>query len=92
MKNRKISNISEVLLGIWSGICFDGWLFFALECKETEATIIGVVWMVAPVVAAFAYYIVISCLQSRKKAKAKEQAEQFIKNWTKLKFEEDKVA
>lgn len=92
MKNRKISNISEILLGVWTGICFDGWLFLALESRETEATIIAVAGMVVPIVTAFMYYIITNVLQLRKKVKAKKQAEQFIKNWAKLKFEEDKVA
>lgn len=91
MKNRK-KDISEILLGIWTGICFDGWLFLALESRETEATIIAAVWMAVPVAAAIMYYIITNVLQSRKKTKAKKQAEQFIKNWAKLKIEEDKVA
>lgn len=37
MSNKKKMDILETALGLWTGICFGGWLCNAIECKDAEA-------------------------------------------------------
>lgn len=86
MSNKK-KNILETALGLWTGICFGGWLCNAIECKDTEALLFAVAWIAVPAVILF-----VSFCQSRKKNKAKKQKEQFVKSWMKMEIKEDKAS
>lgn len=87
MSNKK-KNILETALGLWTGICFGGWLCNAIECKDTGALLCAVAWIVGPAVILF----FAGLCQARKKNKAKKQAEKFIENWAKFKIEKDKAS
>lgn len=84
----KKKDILETALGLWTGVCFSGWLCNAIECKDTEAMAFAVAWIVGP--AAILFFTAL--LQVRKKNKAKKQAEKFIENWAKFKIEKDKAS
>ncbi len=92
MKNKKKMDILETVLGLWTGICFGGWLCNAIECKDTEATVFVVAWITVPAVILFISGFAVSFWQSRKKNKAKKQKEQFVKSWMKMKIKEDKAS
>lgn len=87
MSNKK-KNILETALGLWTGICFGGWLCNAIECKDTEALLFAVAWIAGPAVILF----LAGFCQSRKKNKAKKQKEQFVKSWMKMEIKEDKAS
>lgn len=91
MSNKK-KNILETALGLWTGICFGGWLCNAIECKDTEALLFAVAWIAVPAVILFVSGFAVSFCQSRKKNKAKKQKEQFVKSWMKMEIKEDKTA
>lgn len=84
----KKKDILETALGLWTGVCFSGWLCNAIECKDTEAMAFAVAWIVGP--AAILFFTAL--LQVRKKNKAKKQAEKFIENSAKFEIEKDKVS
>lgn len=88
MRKKKKMDILETVLGLWTGICFSGWLCNAIECNDTEAMAFAVAWIAGPAAILF----LAGLWQVRKKNKAKKQAEQFIKNWAKFKIEEDKAS
>ena len=88
MSKKKKMDILETALGLWTGICFGGWLCNAIECKDTEALLFAVAWIAVPAVILF----IGGFWQSRKKNKTKKQKEQFVKSWMKMKIEEDKVS
>ena len=88
MSNKKKKDILETALGLWTGICFGGWMCNVIECKDTEALLCVVAWIAGSAVILF----FVGLWQVRKKNKAKKQAEQFIKNWAKFKIEEDKAS
>lgn len=88
MNNKKKRDILEIVLGLWTGICFGGWLCNAIECRDAEALLCAVVWIAGPAV----IFFLAGLLQVRKKNKAKKQAEKFIENWAKFKIEEDKAS
>ena len=88
MRNKKKRDISETAMGLWTGICFGGWLCNVIECKDTEALLCAVAWIVGPAV----IFFLAGLWQVRKKNKAKKQAEKFIENWAKFKIEEDKAS
>lgn len=88
MKKKKKMNILETALGLWTGICFGGWLCNVIECKDTEALLCVVAWIAGPAAILF----LAGLLQVRKKNKAKKQAEKFIENWAKFKIEKDKAS
>lgn len=87
MSNKK-KNILETALGLWTGICFGGWLCNAIECKDAEALLFAVAWIAGPAVILF----LAGLCQARKKNKAKKQAEKFIENWAKFEIKEDKAS
>lgn len=91
MSNKK-KNILETALGLWTGICFGGWLCNAIECKDTEALLFAVAWIAVPAVILFVSGFAVSFCQSRKKNKAKKQKEQFVKSWMKMEIKEDKAS
>lgn len=74
MNNKKKRDILETVLGLWTGICFGGWLCNAIECRDAEALLCAVVWIAGPVAILF----LVGLCQARKKNKAKKQAEKFI--------------
>lgn len=88
MSNKKKKDILEIVLGLWTGICFSGWLCNAIECKDTEAMAFAVAWIAGPAV----IFFLAGLWQVRKKNKAKKQAEKFIENWAKFKIEKDKAS
>lgn len=88
MSNKKKKDISETALGLWTGICFGGWLCNVIECKDTQAMVFAVAWIAGPV----AFLTLAGLWQVRKKNKAKKQAEKFIENWAKFKIEKDKAS
>lgn len=88
MSNKKKKDILETALGLWTGICFCGWLCNVIECKDTEALLCAVAWSVGPAVILF----LAGLWQVRKKNKAKKQAEKFIENWAKFEIKEDKAS
>lgn len=88
MGKKKKMNILETALGLWTGICFGGWLCNVIECKDTEALLFVVAWIAVPAVILF----LAGLWQVRKKNKAKKQAEKFIENWAKFKIEKDKAS
>lgn len=88
MSNKKKKDILEIVLGLWTGICFGGWLCNAIECKDTEAMAFSVAWIAGPAVILF----LAGLCQARKKNKAKKQAEKFIENWAKFEIKEDKAS
>ena len=88
MKNKKKKDILETALGLWTGICFVGWLCNVIECKDTEALLCAVAWIAVPAVILF----LAGLWQVRKRNKTKKQKEQFIENWAKFKIEEDKAS
>lgn len=88
MSNKKKMDILETALGLWTGICFGGWLCNAIECKDAEALLFAVAWIAGPAV----IFFLAGLWQVRKKNKAKKQAEKFIENWAKFKIEEDKAS
>ena len=92
MSNKKKKDILETAMGLWTGICFGGWLCNAIECKDAEATVFVVAWITVPAVILFISGFTVSFWHSRKKNKAKKQAEKFIENWAKFKIEEDKAS
>lgn len=85
---KKMSNKKETALGLWTGICFGGWLCNVIECKDAQAMVFAVVWIVGPAAILF----LAGLWQVRKKNKAKKQAEKFIENWAKFKIEKDKAS
>ena len=87
MRKKKKMDILETVLGLWTGICFSGWLCNAIECKDTEAMAFAVAWIAGPAV----IFFLAGLWQVRKKNKAKKQAEKFIENWAKFKIEKDKA-
>lgn len=88
MRKKKKMDILETVLGLWTGICFSGWLCNAIECKDTEAMAFAVAWIAGPAV----IFFLAGLWQVRKKNKAKKQAEKFIENWAKFKIEKDKAS
>ena len=92
MSNKKKMDILETALGLWTGICFGGWLRNAIEYKDTEALLFAVAWIAVPAVILFVSGFAVSFWQSRKKNKAKKQKEQFVKSWMKIEIKEDKTA
>lgn len=88
MRKKKKMDILETVLGLWTGICFGGWLCNVIECKDTEALLCVVVWIAGPA----AIFFLAGLWQVRKKNKAKKQAEKFIENWAKFKIEKDKAS
>ena len=88
MNNKKKRDILEIVLGLWTGICFGGWLCNAIECRDAEALLCAVVWIAGPAV----IFFLAGLWQVRKKNKAKKQAEKFIENWAKFKIEENKAS
>lgn len=88
MSNKKKMDILETVLGLWTGICFGGWLCNVIECKDTEALLFAVAWITVPA----AIFFLTGLWQVRKKNKAKKQAEKFIENWAKFKIEKDKTS
>lgn len=92
MSNKKKMDILETALGLWTGICFGGWLRNAIEYKDTEALLFAVAWIAVPAVILFVSGFAVSFWQSRKKNKAKKQKEQFVKSWMKMEIKEDKTA
>ena len=92
MSNKKKKDILEIVLGLWTGICFGGWLCNGIECKDAEALLFAVAWIAVPAVILFVSGFVASFCQSRKKNKAKKQKEQFVKSWMKMKIKEDKAS
>ena len=88
MSNKKKRDILEVGLGLWTGICFGGWLRNVIECKHAQAMVFAVAWIAGPAV----IFFLAGLWQVRKKNKAKKQAEKFIENWAKFKIEEDKAS
>lgn len=88
MRKKKKMDILETVLGLWTGICFSGWLCNAIECKDTEALLCVAAWIAGPAVILF----FAGLWQARKKNKAKKQAEKFIENWAKFKIEKDKAS
>lgn len=53
MSNKKKKDILETALGLWTGICFGGWLCNAIECRDAEALVCAVVWIAGPAVIFF---------------------------------------
>lgn len=88
MGNKKKKDILETALGLWTGICAGAWFWKVIECQDREAVLIAVAWIAGPAVILF----LAGLWQVRKKNKAKEQKEQFIKNWANFKIEEDKAS
>ena len=88
MRKKKKMDILETVLGLWTGICFCGWLCNVIECNDTEAMAFAVAWIAGPAAILF----LTGLLQVRKKNKAKKQAEKFIENWAKFKIEKDKAS
>ncbi len=88
MSNKKKRDILETALGLWTGICFGGWLCNAIECRDTEALLCAVAWIAGQVV----IFFLAGLWQVRKKNKAKKQKEQFVKSWMKMKIKEDKAS
>ena len=88
MSDKKKKDILETALGLWTGICFGGWLCNAIECNDTEALLFAVAWIAGPAV----ILLLAGLWQVRKRNKAKKQKEQFIENWAKFKIEEDKAS
>lgn len=84
----KKMDILETALGLWTGVCFSGWLCNAIECKDTEAMAFAVAWIAGPT----AILLIVGLCQAKKKNKAKKQAEKFIENWAKFEIEKDKVS
>ena len=89
---KKMSNKKETALGLWTGICFGGWLCNVIECKDAEALLFAVAWIAVPAVILFVSGFAVSFCQSRKKNKAKKQKEQFVKSWMKMEIKEDKAS
>ena len=85
---KKMSNKKETALGLWTGICFGGWLCNVIECKDAQAMVFAVVWIAGPAAILF----LAGLWQVRKKNKVKKQAEKFIENWAKFKIEKDKAS
>lgn len=88
----KKKDILETALGLWTGVCFSGWLCNVIECKDTEALLCVVAWIAGPAVILFVSGFAVSFCQSRKKNKAKKQKEQFVKSWMKMEIKEDKAS
>ena len=65
MSNKK-KNILETALGLWTGICFGGWLCNAIECKDTEAMAFAVAWIVGPAAILFFTALLQGCLRLKK--------------------------
>lgn len=88
MSNKKKKDILETALGLWTGICFGGWLCNAIECRDAEALACAVVWIAGPAV----IFFIAGLWQVRKKNKTKKQAEKFIESWAKFEIKEDKAS
>ena len=88
MSNKKKKDILETALGLWTGICFGGWLCNAIECRDAEALVCAVVWIAGPAV----IFFIAGLWQGRKKNKTKKQAEKFIESWAKFEIKEDKAS
>ena len=88
MSNKKKKDILETAMGLWTGICFGGWLRNVIECKDAQAMVFAVAWIAGPAV----IFFLAGLLQVRKKNKAKKQKEQFVKSWMKMKIKEDKAS
>lgn len=88
MSNKKKKDILETALGLWTGICFGGWLCNVIECKDAQAMVFAVAWIAGPAV----IFFLTGLRQARKKNKAKKQAERFFENWAKFEIEKDKVS
>ena len=88
MNNKKKRDILETALGLWTSICFGGWLCNVIECKDTQAMVFAVAWIAGPAV----IFFLAGLWQVRKKNKAKKQAEKFFENWAKFEIEKDKVS
>lgn len=48
MRNKKKKDILETALGLWTGICFGGWLCNVIECKDAQAMAFAVAWIAGP--------------------------------------------
>ena len=80
MSNKKKKDILETALGLWTGICFGGWLCNAIECRDAEALVCAVVWIAGPAV----IFFIAGLWQVRKKNKTK--------SWAKFEIKEDKAS
>lgn len=67
MKKRK--DILESLMGIWTGICFDGWFISAIEDKTFIGTMFCIAWIAVPVMIFLIWILICKIVFTRKKKK-----------------------
>lgn len=54
-------------MGIWTGICFDGWFISAIEDKTFIGTMFCIAWIAVPVMIFLIWILICKIVFTRKK-------------------------